>query len=274
MPLKMKLSMSRAMRAALAVSLLSAAYAGFLAPRPVHAQKDKPASSDLAAITARGRLLAEYDVAASYSTDAVQAKSPDEGSVSRYIARKIGARWTVAYGRFSPGGSKFLIVYDGKQGNTPDKFTLKNHAPPIEDTGFFLFAARGIEVASRDFARANRDYNISVLPAESNQFYVYIVPAQMAEGIYPLGGDARYLMSPDGLTIVEKRQLHKSILDAKLDKAAKNPAPGHHTDEIGDAPEDTDVFYVLWRKPSFPEYVKAGEKNYLINADGTIKVVK
>jgi hypothetical protein len=96
----------------------------------------------------------------------------------------------------------------------------------------------------------------------------------MAEGIYPLGGDARYLMSADGLTIVEKRQLHKSILDGKVDAAAKNPAPGHHTDEIGDAPEDTDVFYVLWRKPSFPEYVKAGEKNYLINVDGAIKVVK
>ena len=262
------------MVAAVVVSLLSAAQVGFWVPRTASAQKDKPASPDLAAITARGRLLAEYDVAALYSTDAVQAKSPDEGSVSRYIARKTGAKWTVAYGRFSPGGSKFLIVYEAKQADAPDKFTVEKHDPPLEDEGFFLFAARAIEVALRDFPRENREYNISVLPAESNQFYVYIVPAQMAEGIYPLGGDARYLMSPDGLTIVEKHQLHKSILDAKVDSAAKNPAPGHHTDEVGSAPEDTDVFYVLWRKPSFPEYVKAGEKNYLINVDGTISIVK
>jgi hypothetical protein len=274
MPLKMNLFTSRTIGAALFISLLGVAYAGLLVPLRVQAQKDKSTGPDLAAITARGRLLAEYDIAASYSTDAVQAKNPDEGSVSRYIARKIDGKWTVAYGRFSPGGSKFLIVYEAKQADTPEKFTVEKRDPPLEDAGFFLFAARGIEVASRDFPRENRDYNISVLPAESNQFYVYFVPAQMAEGVYPLGGDARYLMSPDGLTIVEKRQLHKSIVDTKVDSSAKNPAPGHHTDETGDVPEDTDVFYVLWRKPSSPEYVKAGEKNYLINADGTIKIVK
>jgi len=267
--------MLRPAPAAVALTLLALASGAFLLPHPLQAQKGKPAAPDLAAITARGRLLAEYDVASSYSTDAVKAMNPDEGSVSRYVARKTGAKWTVAYGRFSVGGSKFLIVYEAKQGDTPEKFTVEKHDPPIEDSGFFLFAARSIEVATRDFQRENREYNISVLPAESNQIYVYVVPAQMTEGIYPLGGDVRYLMSSDGLNILQKRQLHKSILDAKVDSsAAKKPEPGHHTDEMGDTPEDTDVFYVLWRKPSFPEYVKAGEKNYLINVDGTIKVAK
>ena len=263
------------MRAALAIGLLSMACGEFLLPRSLQAKKENPGNPDLAAITARGRLLAEYDVAAAHSSDAVQALNPDPASVTRYVAKKTGAKWTVAYGRFSVGGSKFLIVYEARQGDTPEKFTVEKHDPPLEDTGFFLFAARSIEIALRDFPRENREYNISVLPAESNQIYVYIVPAQMAEGIYPLGGDARYLMSADGFRIVEKRQLHNSIVDAKVATSAqKNPIPGHHTDEIGDAPEDTDVFYVLWRKPSLPEYVKAGEKNYLISVDGTISVVK
>src|SRR5215472_7646880 len=212
MPLQMKLFISRAMRIAVAVTLLSVVCGVLLLSRPsrAQAQKSKPENPEFAAITARGRLLAEYDVAASYSTDAVQGLKPEPGSVSRYVAKKTGAKWTVAYGRFSVGGSKFLIVYEARQGDTPEKFSVEKHDPPLEDTGFFLFAARSIEIALRDFPRENRQYNISVLPAESNQFYVYIVPAQMAQGIYPLGGDARYLMSPDGLTIVEKRQLHKS----------------------------------------------------------------
>ncbi len=275
MPLKMKFFTSTARRSALPLGLLTLAFGGLQLPSPLQAQKGKPANPDLAAITARGRLLAEYDVAASYSTDAVKALNPDEGSVSRYIAKKTGAKWTVAYGRFSPGGSKFLVVYEARQGDTPEKFTVQKHDPPLEDGGFFLFAARGIEVALRDFPRENRDYNISVLPAEPNQIYVYIFPAQMTEGIYPLGGDARYLMSPDGLTIVEKRQLHKDILDRKSEASgSKRVAAGFHTHVLSDVPEDTDVFYVLWRKPPIPESVTAGKHTYEIRVDGTIKVVK
>lgn len=263
------------MRAALAIGLLSIACGEFLLPRSLPAKKENPGNPDLAAITARGKLLAEYDVAAAYSTDAVQALNPDAASVSRYIAKKTGAKWTVAYGRFSVGGSKFLIVYEAQQGNTPEKFTVEKHDPPLEDTGFFLFAARGIEIALRDFPRENREYNISVLPAESDQFYVYIVPAQMAEGVYPLGGDARYLMSADGFRIVEKRQLHNSILDRKEDtKSGAKVAAGFHTHILSDVPEDTDVFYVLWRKPPRPEYVSGGKRTYEIGVDGTIKIVK
>jgi hypothetical protein len=41
----------------------------------------KPSEAELAAITARGVLLAEYDTAAWQATDAVQAAHPVEGRV-------------------------------------------------------------------------------------------------------------------------------------------------------------------------------------------------
>jgi hypothetical protein len=43
---------------------------------------------------------------------------------------------------------------------------------------------------------------------------------------------------------------------------------------ITDAPEDTDVFYVLTRRPLTPESVAAGKHVYFIETDGTIKVSK
>lgn len=46
----------------------------------VFAQKSKPLSdSELAAITARGRMLADYDTASWHATDAVKALKPAEG---------------------------------------------------------------------------------------------------------------------------------------------------------------------------------------------------
>src|SRR5882762_1515983 len=76
------------------------------------------------------------------------------------------------------------------------------------------------------------------------------------------GGDARYLISPDGKTIVEKRQLHKSIIENRGDiRKDTTSVGGFHTHVLSNVPEDTDVFYVLTRKPSEPEYVGGRDKS-------------
>ena len=59
-----------------------------------------PSQADLDAITARGRLLAEYDVAAWHATDAVLATVPPDslkGTGAHYLARKTDAGWVVAW---------------------------------------------------------------------------------------------------------------------------------------------------------------------------------
>jgi hypothetical protein len=103
--------------------------------------------------------------------------------------------------------------------------------------------------------------------------YVYVLPAQTQDGVYPLGGDVRYLLSSDGSSITEKRQLHKAIIEIRPDSSPKGtrPAGGYHTHVLSDVPEDTDVFHVLTRKPPQPEYIGTKSKTmYIINTDGTI----
>lgn len=91
-----------------------------LRPSLVLVQKTKPiADSDLAAITARGRMLAEYDVASWYATDAVVAMKPAQGVVGRYIAGNSDGHWIVVFGRFSETKDAFLIVSETMQGNSP-----------------------------------------------------------------------------------------------------------------------------------------------------------
>lgn len=165
------------------------------------------------------------------------------------------------------------MAYEAAQGATLQEFTVEKLDPPLEDTSFYLSAAKAIDTALHDFQGQKHQYNVAVLPAPPDLFYVYVVPAQTEEGIYPLGGDARYLVSADGNTIIEKRQLHKSIIEnrTELPKGA-TPAGSFHTHVLSDVPEDTDVFYVLTRKPSIPEIIgTTNKKLYEISPDGTIR---
>jgi hypothetical protein len=228
-----------------------------------------PSKGELAQISERGRQLAQYDVAAWYSSDAVVATKPTEGSVACYIAKKNGAGWVVMFGRLNDKRDKFLIAYEATQGATAKEFNVRKNDPPKEDTGFFLSAARAIETAVADFKGASRPYNVAVLPAESNQIYVYVIPAQTKEGVFPLGGDARYLISSDGSKILEKRQLHISIIEFSFQANQKVEA-GFHTAVLDDIPEDTDVFHVLSRQPSVPEFIATKQYVFRIETDGTI----
>lgn len=235
----------------------------------VLAQRNTPASKDeLAEITERGRMLAEYDRAAWYSTDAVLAMKPAEGTVARYIAKKTDAGWIVAYGRLNEKRDKFFIPYEASQKANPKEFNVKKYDPPKEDAGFYLFAAKAIETALTDFRGENRPYNVAVLPAKSDQMYVYVVPAQTKENVYPLGGDIRYLISSDGSKIIERRQLHKAIIDFET---SENMKAGVHVAILDDVPEDTDVFHVLSRKPSVPQLIATKKYVYQVETDGTIQ---
>jgi hypothetical protein len=232
-------------------------------------KRTTPASeAELAQITERGKNLAEYDVAAWYGSDAVMALKPVEGSVERYIAKRSGSGWMVAFGRLNEKRDKFLISYEAVQGSTPKDFKGVKLDRPKEDAEFFLFAARAIETSLADFKGPARPYNVAVLPAPANQLYVYVVPAQTQNGVYPLGGDARYLISGDGLKMIEKRQMHKAIIEVPMNG---NTEGGFHTAILDQVPEDSDVFHVLARKPSVPELIATELFVYRIEPDGKIR---
>ncbi len=242
------------------------------------ARKEPPTKEELATITDRGRDLAGYDAAAWHASDAIQVKHPKEGSVVRYIARKTDEGWIVAFGRLDDKGEKFLIAYQATQAGKPDVFDVKEMDPPREDTGFFRSAARAIDASLKDFVEhfegEQRPYNVAVLPAEKGQIRVYLVPAPTKPGVWPLGGDVRYLMSADGTKIQTKRQLHRSIIEVEppKDKDQKQMG-GIHTHVLDETPEDTDVFHVLTRKPPVPEMILTKQFVFQVDPDGSIKYV-
>ena len=98
-------------------------------------------------------------------------------------------------------------------------------------------------------------------------------PAVTKEGVWPLGGDVRYRVSPDGAKVVEKRQLHKSIIEREAPEQndEKQVAMGMHTHILDDVPEDSDVFHVLSRKPSVPEVIATTQYVFQVDVDGAIK---
>jgi hypothetical protein len=241
------------------------------------AQKKPEAAPIMSDVTERGRALYEYDQAAWHATDAVKAMHRPEQSVGRYIAHKSDKGWVVGFGHLNEQRDKFLLAYEATQGATLREFSVRKLDPPQEDSTFYVSSARAIDTALHDFQGEKRPYNVALLPAPSNQFYVYVLPAQTRKGVYPLGGDARYLITPDGGSIVEKRQLHKDILEIPPDSIPKTTTPAGlwHIHVLTDVPEDTDVFHVLTRQPPRPEIIiTRNKKLYEISLDGTIRESK
>ncbi len=234
------------------------------------AQNDSPPSdSELAAISARGRALAGYDAAAWHASDAVEPLKPSESEVPLYTARKADSGWVVAWGRFNEEKNKFLIVYEAQQiGNSTD-YKVTKHDPPLEDSDFYLRAAKAHELAMSEFPqdiKPQRPYNISILPTASGDWYVYCIPAQTDAGVLPYGGDIRYTISADGTKIIEKRRMHKIVLE----EATDNAFMGFHTDVLSDLPEDSDVFYALSLKASQGDLVITKKYVFQISPDGSL----
>jgi hypothetical protein len=125
-----------------------------------------PSAAELAAIAERGRLLAEYDQAAWRATDAVQMANPKTVEGQHYLARKENGKWTVVFGALNADKSKFLIGYEATEAAKEKQFPVKHDDPAREVGGFFLFAARALELALADFGRAAQPYNVAVLPAK------------------------------------------------------------------------------------------------------------
>lgn len=253
------------------ISIISAAVGLFFLSAEATASR-RPSEAELSAITERGRLLAGYDTAAWQATDAVMAAHPKADPSGRYIAHKIEAGWVVDFGRLNSTRDKFLVSYEATQTGSPARFEVKGFSRVREDTGWNLTAAKGIEAATKDFGALNRPYNIAVLPAERGGLYVYLYPAQVKVGVYPLGADVRYWVSLDGTKITEKRQMHRTIIEYAPASSSEKTAGGYHTHVLSSLPEDTDVLLVLTRRPRVPEFVAAGAYMFTIDVLGAITV--
>lgn len=231
-----------------------------------------PSADELQAISDRGRLLAEYDQAAWGATDAVMALHPTAASITHYIARPLADGWHVVFGRLAATRDTFFIAYDARLAPGDSVFRAAALTPPRADTGYYARAARAIDTARAAFGPVQRPYNVAVIPATLNEWWVYLYPASTQTGVWPLGGDERFLVSSDGRTIRARRPMHKAIIEY-APKFGQHIRAYTHVAVLDDVPEDTDVLAVLSRTPRAPEYVLTDDYVYRIDVDGGIKLL-
>jgi hypothetical protein len=250
------------------------AQAGTIAPAST-ALKAPPTADSLAAITHRGYLIWQYDYVATAATDSVVARRPAPELIQGYVARQRGERWDVAFGRPSAGRDTFYVTFEVRQrDNDPDTFDVVSLSPARADTGYYARAMRAIALATADFGPQSRPYNPVVLQRPDGLLWVYLIPAQLRAGVYPLGADVRYLVTADGRSILARRRLHKELLE----RGGVPPRPGAgleaavHSAVLDDIPEDTDVFHVLARQPEVPEYIVTESFIYKVQTNGQILV--
>jgi len=243
------------------------------APAPARTTRTAPPSADeLQAITTRGQILARYDQAGWGATDAVMALHPTEGSITHYIARQLPDGWHVVFGRLTATRDTFLVAYEARLTTGDSVFHAAALTPPRADTGYYARAARAIDTARAAFGPVQRPYNVAVIPATLDEWWVYMYPASTQQGVWPLGGDERFLVSEDGRQIRARRRMHRTIIEYA-------PKPGQHIRAythvavLDDVPEDTDVLAALSRTPRAPEYVVSDDYVYRIDVDGTVKLM-
>jgi hypothetical protein len=259
-----------------AICLLAAAVrlAGAQQPSWSTEHRDESLRPELDAITARGKLLAEYDQAAWHGTDAVMAMRPDAKLVRGYLARRrTDGLWEVVFGRLDAERHAFLIAYRVVQRSAGDtSYVATTLSPPERDSDWYARAARALDVARGEFGSANRPYNATVVPAnDEGEWFVYLVPAPTQPGVFPLGADVRYRIAADGRTMLERRRLHTAVLEyTSRQKDGARMVAGSHTAVLDDRPEDTDVFHVLSREPKLPEYIVSRSYFFRVDLDGHI----
>ena len=200
-----------------------------VAPGHAWGQKyDTDLKTYLDGVTERGRALYSYDQAAWHGTDAFLELKPDTNGLAYYICTKTPTGWLVSFPRWNNAYDKLLVPYEAIE-SEPGRNEARRYDPSKEIGDNLAAMERALELALADFPKPNRPYNTAILPAPNGNLYVYLYPGQTKTTIWPLGGDVRYTVSPDGKQTLEKRQLHKahprSRIQAKFRRRCGNVQP-------------------------------------------------
>jgi hypothetical protein len=233
-----------------------------------HERQKPPDATELTTITERGRDLAAYDAAAWYGSDAVKALKPTDHTVGMYVGRKTDQGWVMGFGVLNASKTKFSLAYETLPSTDLKRPTVIVHTPVVEDTDAWLRTALAFETVKEKLGSADRPYNLAVLPAPNNQWFVYAYPAQTDLSIFSYGGDTRFLVAASGTIVLDSHRMHASVLEAKWDKD-KRPEMTYHTAFLDDAPEDSDVANVVMMG-RIPMLIVSTHFAYQISADGAI----
>jgi hypothetical protein len=234
-----------------------------------------PSQDSLDHITARGRLMYEYDQVAWHGTDAMMKlrqslNDPITARTAVYVVERTTTGWRFLNGSFNTAKDTFFVAYEATRSTSDTTMTAHAVRPARPETGSALFVVRATTLARETFGPVQRQYNSIVIPANNGKWLVYVLPASSNAG-WILGADARYHISADGRTVLESRRLHNGVITYPTIRS-NQPAPtsGAHSNVRDNIPEDTDVFLVLTRTPHIPELIVTDAFVYVVGADGRI----
>ena len=239
-----------------------------------------PGQKQLDEVSARGRVLAGYQRAAWTASAQLLSTNPDPWKVQRYVAYHADSGWVVAFGRLNAGRDTFYVSHIGipaaVNGQRVDSlFEFQTFVEPGPDVDFLVRAARAMDLAVVTLGMTKRAYSVAAIPNEGGDWLVYLTPAADAANRWPLGDDLRYLVSADGMRVLETHRMHDAIVEAgrmPTDPTRSIARKGRKA--LRDLPEDTDVFHVLMGQPATPEIVATPHFRYEIGADGSIKMLQ
>jgi hypothetical protein len=131
-----------------------------------------PSADSLAAISRRGRAIAEADHVVWLASGAIASSDLPVDSIRRFIPRRTDRGWEVAAGTLSDDGSAYMISRLATPGIQPDVWASSLFDPALPDTGYFARAARAVESALTMFQPVEqRPYVATVLPADDGPWW-------------------------------------------------------------------------------------------------------
>ena len=260
-------------------ALVRVVFAGTLLVSTPGAAQTPPSitRAELDAISVRGWQMVLYFQAMWMGAEAVLALQPRPELIPTLIAReRPDRRWEVALGRLNTAADTFLVAYRAEQtAYGAVSFRTYEMRPPMPDVDFYVRAARALALGWSDFGQPSRRYNAMLIPvAGERDWYVYVLPAQQVSGVWPHGGDIRYRVSADGRTILERRRMHKTILEPQIQAKLEGSELDFvmHSAIMDDRPEDSDVFHAVIRRPRVSEVVVTRSFMFTIDTLGRISM--
>jgi hypothetical protein len=194
-------------------------------------------TSSFSDVMERGYQLAAYQKALAGGTPAasklLRAPSPKRHAIAVPSGRQLDIR----IGELDDARQNFLVSADASF-SAEGTWLATPVNPPRAEPGFTAAAARAIETAQRGLTSQQR-LNAAVIPSLEKQLYVYLYPAA---GEPVLGPDWRFLVSPDGNTLLETRVMHEAEARPALEgKRVAAMAHRHPNEEL----EDSDVAFSI-----------------------------
>jgi hypothetical protein len=237
-----------------------------------------PSQQELDVVTSRGRALAGYQRAAWTASMQLLSTNPDPWKVQRYVAYHADSGWVVAFGRMNAQRDTFYVSHIGVpaavNGQRVDSlFEFETFAQPGPDTDFLVRAAKAMDLAVLTHGPSSRPYSAAAIPNENGEWLVYLTPSADAANVWPLGDDVRYRVSSDGTRILETHRMHTGMVATGNDVSTTQLTTRRTGKPLHDLPEDSDVFHVLMSRQPRPMSVATRHFNYLIDVDGSIKLV-